>query len=162
MRCAFASDMATSADILGFATRSKVPPRWARHHESLCAERDRLLQRDRSPAEVFQPKLDDLADAASQESQRSLSMVAATATHGTMVEVLEALRRIERGTYGTCEITGEPISAEMLSTIPWTRYSFEGQQQVEQSGFARRTGLPLLEGLSQTEPETTESDEDSD
>jgi RNA polymerase-binding transcription factor DksA len=155
-------DMATSADILGFTTRSKIPVRWARHHERLCAERDRLLQRDDSPTEVFQPKLDDLADAASQESQRSLSMVAATAAHGTMVEVLEAIRRIERGTYGTCEITGEPISAERLTTIPWTRYSLEGQQQVEQSGFARRTGLPSLEGLGTTESESAESDEDSD
>src|SRR5213082_2549401 len=100
--------MATSADILGSSARPlKVPARWARHYERLRAERDKLLSRDSAAAESFQPKLDDLADAASQESQRSLSLMSATATYEMIKEVLDALRRIERGSYGVCEITGE-------------------------------------------------------
>ena len=153
--------MATSADILGSVKRMKVPARWAEHYERLCAERDKLMQRDCSQGEAFQPKLDDMADAASEESQRGLTMVTATARQGAMAEVLDALRRIERGTYGMCEITGEPIPAERLISIPWARYSLAGQQQLEQSGLARRVALPALEGLSKAEAGDTE-EEDAD
>jgi len=151
--------MATSADILGSVKRTKVPARWAEHYERLCVERDKLMQRDCSQGEAFQPKLDDMADAASEESQRGLTMVTATARQGAMAEVLDALRRIERGTYGMCEITGEPIPTERLNSIPWARYSLAGQQQLEQSGMARRIALPALEGLSTAEARDTEEEE---
>jgi RNA polymerase-binding transcription factor DksA len=154
--------MATSAQILGLSTtRTKVPSRWAQQYQTLCAERDKLLERDCSAGESFQPKLDDLAEAASEESQRSITLVAATATYDTIREVLAAIRRIERGTYGVCEITGEPIPAERLNSIPWARYSLEGQRQIEQDGLGRRTALPLLEGVGRTEDADGEED-DSD
>lgn len=149
--------MATSADILGSIKRAKIPVQWANHHERLCAERDKLLDRDCSQGESFQPKLDDLADAASEESQRGLTMVGATARQAAIAEVVDALRRIERGTYGVCEITGEPIEAERLNSIPWARYSLEGQQQLERAGLVRKFGLPALEGMG---PETAEADEE--
>jgi RNA polymerase-binding transcription factor DksA len=37
-------------------------------------------------------------------------------------EVLEALRRIDEGTYGTCERCGEKILEERLELLPYTRY----------------------------------------
>jgi RNA polymerase-binding transcription factor DksA len=144
--------MATSADILGSIRKTKIPARWAGYYSRLCAERDRLLERDYSSAEAFQPKLDDLSDAASEESERGLTMVAATATQGTIIEVLQAIQRIERGTFGVCELTGEPIAAERLNSIPWTRYCFEGQRQLEQAGLVRRSALPALEGLAESQP----------
>lgn len=153
--------MATSAQILGSFAGTKVQARWARHYQRLCAERDKLLERDCSTVESFQPKLDDLADAASQEAQRSLSLVTATATYDQIKEVVDAIRRIERGTYGICEITGEPISTERLNSVPWARYSIEGQQQLEQGGFGRRTALPLLQGLGQSEAEETEEEDET-
>jgi len=39
-----------------------------------------------------------------------------------LVEIDDALLRIEEGTYGICEGSGEPISKERLEAIPWTRY----------------------------------------
>ena len=154
--------MATSADILGLNRKTKVPARWARHHERLCAERDKLLERDHTSTESLQPKLDDMADAASAEAQRSLSLVAATATHGMIVEVLEAIRRIERGTYGICEITGEPIGTERLNSVPWARYSLKGQREMEEAGWVRRTALPALEGLGEPEVAAEEAEGDGE
>ena len=154
--------MATSADILGLNQKTKIPARWARHYAWLCAERDKLLERDCSGAEGFQPKLDDLADAASQEAQRSLSLVAATATHDMILEVLQAIKRIERGTYGICELTGEPIAAERLNSIPWARYSMHGQQQIEQGGLGRRAALPALQGIGAPELDQAELEVESD
>ena len=42
-----------------------------------------------------------------------------------------AIERIFEGTYGICEITGKPILKKRLDSIPYTRYSLEGQEQVE-------------------------------
>jgi RNA polymerase-binding transcription factor DksA len=141
--------MATAADILGANRISKVPVRWSKHYQRLCEERDRLMARDCSTCETSRAKLDDLAEAAAEESQQSLSLVAASATQNTIFEVVGAIRRIERGTYGLCEITGEPIEAERLRAIPWTRYSFHGQNELEKGSFERRHALPALHSLSE-------------
>ncbi len=37
-------------------------------------------------------------------------------------EAIAALRRIDEGTYGTCENCGQPVPEERLKAIPWTRY----------------------------------------
>lgn len=54
-------------------------------------------------------------------------------------EIELALSRIEQGTYGICEETEEPIEAERLRAIPWTRLSIEGAEMREdfQRRFAR-------------------------
>lgn len=158
--------MATAADILGLNRKNKIPSRWAKHYEQLCTERDKLLARDCSAPEFPAVKLDDLTDAASEESERSLSLVAATATQMTIFEVLSALHRIERGTYGICELTGRPIEIERLEAIPWTRYSFSGQHELEKAGLNRKCGIPSLASLSEAESlardDEGETDEESD
>ncbi len=140
--------MATAADILGVNGKPKVPARWAKHYQWLCADKERLLGRDRSSPEASSIKLDDLPDAASEESQRCLSLVAAKATQASLVDVVDAIRRIERGTYGICEITGKPIESARLRAIPWTRYSIEGQKELERAGFGHKRALPTLERVS--------------
>lgn len=48
-------------------------------------------------------------------------------------EVQEALRRIERGTYGYCQETGEPIGVKRLELIPYARYCIEVQSEKERN-----------------------------
>ena len=74
--------------------------------------------------------------------------MAAKATQASLVDVVDAIRRIERGTYGICEITGKPIEAARLRAIPWTRYSIEGQKELERAGFGHKRALPTLERVS--------------
>ena len=150
--------MATAEDILGLNRRPRVPRQWAAHYRRLCAERDRLAERDSSAPEVSSTKLDELAEAGAEESQRSMSLVATSATREVLYEVLGALRRIERGNYGICEITGEEIEAERLEAIPWARYSFRGQSELEQGGQARKAGLPALTVVEAEESADTESE----
>jgi RNA polymerase-binding transcription factor DksA len=144
--------MATIADILGSNRRPTVPRRWANHHERLCDERDRLAARDCSTPEGSSTKIDELADAGSAETLQGMTLVGLAATKEVLHEVLEALRRIERGTYGICEITGEPIEASRLQAIPWARYSYAGQDDLEKGGFGRKLGLPPLETVIEAEP----------
>lgn len=48
-------------------------------------------------------------------------------------EIDHALAKIENGTYGICEVSGEPISEARLAAIPTARYTLEVQQQREQN-----------------------------
>ncbi len=43
-------------------------------------------------------------------------------------EVERALARIEEGSYGVCEVTGDDIEPERLKAIPWTSCSIEGAE----------------------------------
>jgi DnaK suppressor protein len=45
-----------------------------------------------------------------------------------LLEIEMALARIERGCYGICEETDEPIEFERLKALPWTRLSIEGAE----------------------------------
>ena len=148
--------MSTATEILGSHQNIKIPAKWSNYYQRLCAERERLLARDCSIPQTSRTDIADLADAATEDFQRSLSVAASSATQHTIFEVIAAIRRIERGTYGCCELTGEPIEAERLQAIPWTRYSLSGQSEMERSGRMRRHALPRLE--SADEPAPIESD----
>lgn len=45
-----------------------------------------------------------------------------------LMEIESALARIESGNFGLCEETEEPIEADRLLAIPWTRLSIEGAE----------------------------------
>ena len=49
----------------------------------------------------------------------------------TLRDVEDALRKIEEGSYGVCEICGEPIGAERLSAIPWARLCIADQRKAD-------------------------------
>lgn len=49
-------------------------------------------------------------------------------TRHLLLEVESALARIEKGSFGICEETGEPIELARLQLIPYTRYSTEGAE----------------------------------
>lgn len=49
-------------------------------------------------------------------------------TRNLLIEVEGALARMEAGTFGICEETGEPIELARLQLIPYTRYSTEGAE----------------------------------
>jgi DnaK suppressor protein len=48
-----------------------------------------------------------------------------------LLEIESALMRIEKGLFGICEETEEPIEVDRLLAIPWTRLSIEGAEMRE-------------------------------
>lgn len=54
-----------------------------------------------------------------------------------LMEIEMALMRMEKGLYGICEETDEPIEVERLVAIPWTRFSIEGAELREASAPRR-------------------------
>ncbi|MEP9353702.1 RNA polymerase-binding protein DksA [Xanthobacter sp. KR7-65] len=73
----------------------------------------------------------DLADRASSETDRSIELRARDRQRKLIAKIEAALQRIEDGTYGYCEDTGEPISLKRLEARPIATLSVEAQERHE-------------------------------
>jgi len=129
--------------------------------DRLAKQRERLLRLgDNLSKEIHQLRAEACeetpnysmhpADAATDSFDRDLVLGLASFGQDGLYEIEAALKRIEDGTYGICELTGQPIPWERLEAIPWTRFSLEAEEQVE--GNIR----PHLGALGTVQPTETE------
>lgn len=77
-------------------------------------------------------KESDVADRASTETDWSLELRTRDRQRKLISKIDAALRRIDEGTYGYCEVTGEAISIERLNARPIATLSIEAQERHEQ------------------------------
>jgi len=73
----------------------------------------------------------DLADRASSETDRAIELRARDRQRKLIAKIEAALSRIDEGTYGYCEETGEPISLRRLEARPIATLSVEAQERHE-------------------------------
>lgn len=73
----------------------------------------------------------DLADRASAESDRSIELRTRDRQRKLIAKIDAALQRIEDGSYGYCEETGEPIGLSRLEARPIATLSLEAQERHE-------------------------------
>ncbi len=73
----------------------------------------------------------DLADRATSETDRSVELRTRDRQRKLISKIDAALSRIEDGTYGYCEETGEPISLKRLDARPVATLSIEAQERHE-------------------------------
>ena len=73
----------------------------------------------------------DIADRASSETDRAIELRARDRQRKLIAKIDEALGRIDDGTYGFCEETGEPISIRRLEARPIATLSVEAQERHE-------------------------------
>jgi len=73
----------------------------------------------------------DLADRASSETDRALELRTRDRQRKLISKIDEAMRRIEDGSYGYCEETGEPIGLARLEARPIATLSLEAQERHE-------------------------------
>lgn len=100
----------------------------------LSAWRQDILKESKETLEVLQDesgKLADLADRASSETDRSIELRARDRQRKLISKIDAAMRRIDEGTYGYCEETGEPISLKRLEARPIATLSIEAQERHE-------------------------------
>lgn len=90
------------------------------------------------------------ADAGSDAYDRDFALNLLSQEQDALYEIDEALKRIELGTYGTCEMSGKPINKDRLAAIPFTRFTVECQSQIERQNKAQRVrqSVTSLFGLS--------------
>lgn len=73
----------------------------------------------------------DLADRASTEAERANELRARDRQRKLIAKIDSALRRIEEGTYGFCEDSGDPITLRRLEARPVATLSIEAQERHE-------------------------------
>ncbi len=80
----------------------------------------------------------DIADRASVETEVALELRARDRQRKLISKIYEALERIERGEYGYCEETGEPIGIKRLEARPVATLSVEAQERHERMERTQR------------------------
>ena len=144
----------------GFVDESKqVPEKFRRYYRLLVDMRDALHKglAFHSESALKKSGKDDagdlsgysqhLADAGTDTADRDFALSLISNEQEALKEIADAIDRMKKGSYGTCEITSKPIPAARLIAVPFTRYSLEGQKDLERNRRAhrRRGGNPLGE-----------------
>ena len=80
----------------------------------------------------------DVADRASEETDRALELRTRDRQRKLVSKIDSALRRIEDGSYGWCDSTGEPISLKRLDARPTANLSLEAQERHERKEKVHR------------------------
>src|SRR5829696_9584155 len=80
----------------------------------------------------------DLADRASSETDRAIELRARDRQRKLIAKINAAIGRIDEGTYGYCEVTGEPISLRRLEARPIATMSIEAQEWHEKNERVHR------------------------
>ena len=96
--------------------------------------KESILDQSRDTVQTMQEdttNIPDLADRASVETDRALELRTRDRQRKLIAKIDAALRRIEDGSYGYCEVTGEPISLKRLAARPIATLSLEAQEMHE-------------------------------
>lgn len=158
---------ATAAAILGIGTVravKKIRPEWQRYYNNLLELRDRLSQQMIGLAKESSEEMDSyslhMADAGTDNFDRDFALSLLSSDQDAMFEIEEAIKRIEKDTYGTCEITGKPIPKARLDAIPWARFTVEAQAQLEKEGALRQRRLGQLGSVDASASVDVSDDDD--
>jgi RNA polymerase-binding transcription factor DksA len=167
---------ATAASILGrplVTAKHKngevnVKPEWQKYYERLMELRDQLTRQMNGLAKESAQEMAGyslhMADSGTDNFDRDFALSLLSSDQDAIYEIEEALKRIERNTYGVCELTGKPIPKTRLEAIPWTRFTVQAQAQLEREGALRQRRLGSLGtvdavGVAESEAEEDEPEE---
>lgn len=100
-----------------------------------------ILEESRGTIEDMQEgtrNIPDVADRASEETDRALELRTRDRQRKVISKIEAALRRIDEGSYGYCDETGEPISLKRLDARPIATLSLEAQERHERKEKVHR------------------------
>ena len=164
-------------DILGLSSSTqgpvapagKVPRKFSKYHKLLIELRDEVraelnLHSNDTLKRSQKEDSGDIStsvDAGTDNFDRDFALSLLSTEQEALNEIEDAIQRIYNGTYGHCEMTGEPIKPERLEAVPFTRFSVEGQKEYEQNARKKvsRAGAFLNEASGE---KITFGDDDGD
>ena len=103
--------------------------------EHLVTERARLMS-DAStlmPVREVEPQVNDEMDDAESNLEQDEAIGRAEHDRSRLADVELALAKIDAGTYGLSELSGEPIEPARLAALPWARYTAREQEELERA-----------------------------
>src|SRR6266481_9056403 len=143
----------------------KVRPEWSKYYENLLELREQLMRQMNGLAKESAEEMSSyslhMADSGTDNFDRDFALSLLSSDQDAMYEIEEALKRIEKNTYGICELTGKQIPKARLEAIPWTRFTVQAQAQLEREGALRQRRLGALgtvDAVGQTEVEAEEEE----
>jgi len=101
----------------------------------IVKEADKLLHELQDEGGLQEP---DIADRAAVETEVALELRERDRQRKLISKIDEALDRIERGEYGYCEETNEPIGIKRLEARPVATLSIEAQERHERMERTQR------------------------
>jgi DnaK suppressor protein len=165
---------ATAASILGGTPKTpaavngqaEVKAEWAKYQKHLLELRERLLNQMSGLAKESAEELAGyslhMADSGTDNFDRDFALSLLSSDQDAIYEIEEALKRIEKNTYGICELTSKPIPKARLEAIPWTRFTVEAQAQLEREGALRQRRLGTLGTVDSTGATEAEEEEEAE
>jgi len=161
---------ASLADILGFNPNAKgpeaagpvprevalVPEKFKRYYKLLVELREHLTgQIDQHSEDTLKRSSKDdagdlssygqhMADAGTDTFDRDFALSLVSSEQEALSEIEAAIKRITDGSYGVCEVSGQPIAKARLLAVPFTRYSAEAQKEIERNHYRVRTQAGLF------------------
>lgn len=144
----------------------KVKAEWTKYYENLLELRQRLMLQmsglAKESAEEMSSYSLHMADSGTDNFDRDFALSLLSSDQDAIYEIEEALKRIEKNTYGICELTGKSIPKVRLDAIPWTRFTVEAQTQLERDGALRQRRLGALGSVDSAAGVEVEEDEDAE
>jgi DnaK suppressor protein len=103
--------------------------------ELLLAQREELLRHAKETVSSLSKEGEevpaDLADQATLEADRNFLLRIRDRERKLIAKIDEALEKIEKGTYGICELCGKEIEEERLKARPVASYCIECKRKLE-------------------------------
>lgn len=149
-----AHQAASLADILGFnpqdgsaqpSREKEVPKKYAKYYKLLLELREHvqneldlhtketLKRSNKEDTGDLSSYSQHMADAGTDTFDRDFALNLVSTEQEALSEIDAAIDRIFKGTYGICEINGQPINRDRLAAVPFTRFSLEGQAEYEKT-----------------------------
>jgi len=166
---------ATAASILGRPMEKtkkngevKIKAEWNKFYDRLLELREQLIRQMNGLAKESAQEMAGyslhMADSGTDNFDRDFALSLLSSDQDAIYEIEEALKRIEKNTYGICELTGKQIPKSRLEAIPWTRFTVQAQAQLEREGALRQRRLGVLGtvdavGVAEVEAEEEEPEE---
>jgi DnaK suppressor protein len=73
----------------------------------------------------------DVVDKAESSYTKEFLLSLSDTEREQLMLIDEALRRLEKGSFGLCQLCGQPISRKRLDALPWTPYCINCQEKAE-------------------------------
>jgi RNA polymerase-binding transcription factor DksA len=145
----------------------KIKGEWQKFYQNLLDLHSRLRDQMSGLAKESQSQMESyslhMGDSGTDNFDRDFALSLLSSDQDAIYEIEEALRRIEKNTYGTCELTAKLIPKARLEAIPWARYTVEAQAQLEKEGTLKLRRLGALGTVDAAGgPDVEDSDDEPD
>ena len=101
------------------------------------------------------------ADAGSDSYDRDFALNLLSQEQDALFEIDEALKRVTKGEYGTCEMSGKAIPKARLEARPFARFTVECQSEIERKNRHSRFRQPVARLFDTTDEDGDDADEET-